>query len=275
MHIGWHLSASGGFLKMGQTAKSAGADTAAFFTRNPRGGKSKTPDKKDIAAFCAFLAENAFAPLVVHAPYTMNLCSDSESVRDFSKQIFLEDISRLEDLPNQFYNFHPGSHKNQGIEKGIEMISQTMNEILTKNQKTTVLLETMAGKGSEVGSTFEELGEIIARIELKDKIGVCLDTCHIHDAGYEIADFDGILTEFDKKIGLEKLKAVHLNDSKNERGSRKDRHEKIGRGQIALESFARIVNHAALKNLPFILETPCKSVQEYAEEIALVRSLEK
>lgn len=276
MHIGWHLSASGGFLAMGKTAFENGADTFAFFTRNPRGGQAKAIDKVDADALLAFLAQKSFAPLVVHAPYTMNLCSDDENVREFAKKMLSEDLKRLELLPNQFYNFHPGSHKNQGISKGIELILKPLNEILQKNQKTTVLLETMAGKGSEVGSKFEEIGQIIEGIEEKQKIGVCFDTCHAFDAGYDIVNhFDDVITEFDKKIGLKYLKTVHLNDSKNEFSSHKDRHEKIGQGKIGLEAFKRIVNHEAFKNLPFILETPCKSNAEYAEEIALVRSLEK
>ncbi|MBR0032602.1 MAG: deoxyribonuclease IV [Treponema sp.] len=273
-NIGWHLSASGGLLAMGKTALSAGASTFAFFTRNPRGGQAKPIDKDDAAALNAFLKEHNFAPLVVHAPYTLNACSDKESVRDFAKIAFTEDLVRMEETPNQLYNFHPGSHMKQGIETGIKMISSLLNEIIQDGQTTTILLETMAGKGSEVGSSFEELKSIIDSVEKSDRLGICFDTCHTYDAGYDIVnDLDGVLTEFDKIIGLSRIKAVHLNDSKNPFKSHKDRHEKIGQGSLGIESFKRIINHEALRDLPFILETPNETVEEYAQEIKLLKDL--
>ncbi len=277
MRIGYHLSSAGGFFKMGETALRSGADTFAFFTRNPRGGAAKALDLDDAKKLRTLLAENSFAPVVIHAPYTLNACSDKESVREYAREVFADDIARLEQaLPNQYYNFHPGSHMKQGVGKGIELISGMLNGIITENQTTTILLETMAGKGSEVGSKFSELKSIIGSVKIPGKIGVCLDTCHVYDAGYDIAgDVDGVIREFDKEIGLEYLRAVHLNDSKNPFGSRKDRHEKIGQGTLGLEAFRRIVNHPALKNLPFILETPWETPEEYAEEIKLVRSLEE
>lgn len=276
MHIGYHLSSSGGFLKMGEAALKAGADTFAFFTRNPRGGSAKEIDLDDAEKLCAFMKEHSFAPIVAHAPYTLNACSDKEDVRNYAKMVFADDLKRMEAVPNQLYNFHPGSEMKQGKEIGIKMISKMLNSTLTKGQTTTVLLETMAGKGSEVGSRFEEIKSIIDSVELDEKLGVCLDTCHVYDAGYDIVNhLDDVLSEFDKVIGLKRLRAVHLNDSKNPFSSHKDRHERIGCGSIPLEAFARIVNHPALKTLPFILETPWNTVEEYAEEIKLVRGLEK
>ena len=277
MRIGYHLSSAGGFFKMGETALRSGADTFAFFTRNPRGGAAKALDLDDAKKLRTLLAENSFAPVVIHAPYTLNACSDKESVREYAREVFADDIARLEQaLPNQYYNFHPGSEMKQGKAVGIKMICDMLNSSLTKEQTTTVLLETMAGKGSEVGSRFEELKSIIDSVELDEKLGVCLDTCHVYDAGYDIVNhLDEVLSEFDNVIGLKRLRAVHLNDSKNPFSSHKDRHEKIGFGSIPLDAFSRIVNHPALKNLPFILETPWSTTEEYAEEIKLVRGLEK
>lgn len=261
---------------MGETALKAGADTFAFFTRNPRGGKAKDIDEADAAALCALMKENSFAPIVVHAPYTLNACSDKSEVREYARMVFADDLKRMEATPNQLYNFHPGSDMKQGKEVGIKLIAEMLDSVLSESQTTTVLLETMAGKGSEVGSKFEELRAIMDSVELGGKLGVCLDTCHVHDAGYDIVnDLDGVLTEFDKIVGLDRLKAVHLNDSKNPFSSHKDRHERIGQGAIGLEAFGRIVNHPSLKNLPFILETPWETTEEYAEEIKLVRGLEK
>ena len=272
--IGWHLSAADGLFAMGQTACSAGANTFAFFTRNPRGGRTKPVDENDAAALNALLAEHSFGTLVAHAPYTLNACSDKEDVRAFARETFADDLSRMEATPFQYYNFHPGSHMKQGAGAGIEMISAMLNDLITDGQTTTILLETMAGKGSEVGSRFEELKAIIDSVEKNGKLGVCLDTCHVYDAGYDIVgDLDGVLTEFDAVVGLSRLKAIHLNDSKNPFASHKDRHEKIGRGSIGTAAFKRIINHAALKDLPFILETPNETVQEYAEEIKLLRDL--
>jgi len=274
--VGWHLSASGGFLNMGKVAESAGANTFAFFTRNPRGGQAKPIEKEDADALCSFLKEKEFGTLVIHAPYTLNACSDKDSVREFAVQTFADDLVRMEATPGQYYNFHPGSHMKQGVEKGIEMITEMLNTILKPEQTTTVLLETMAGKGSEVGSRFEELKAIMDGVKLKDHVGVCLDTCHVYDAGYDIKnDLDGVLTEFDKIIGLENLKACHLNDSKNPFESHKDRHEKIGLGSLGTEFFGRFINHQAIRNLPCILETPNETPAEYAEEIKLLRSLYK
>ena len=273
--IGCHLSASKGFLAMGQTALSLGANTFQFFTRNPRGSKAKELDSKDVAAFLAFARENHFGTLLAHAPYTINPCSDRPEVREFARMTLADDLGRMEYLPGNLYNFHPGSHVGQGVETGISLIAETLNEILFPEQQTTVLLETMAGKGSEVGSHFEELREILNWVTLSDKIGVCLDTCHVSDGGYDIVgDLDGVLTQFDKVIGLTRLKAIHINDSKNPLGAHKDRHEKIGEGSIGTEAFARIINHPALRELPFLLETP-NELPGYAAEIALLKSLRK
>ena len=270
-YIGCHLSASDGFLAMGRTALSIGANTFQFFTRNPRGSKAKAIDPADVAAFLALAAENEFGTLVAHAPYTINPCSKDEHTREFARMTLADDLKRMEHLPGNVYNFHPGSHTGQGVETGIAQIAETLNAILMPGLRTTVLLETMSGKGSEVGSRFEELREIIDRVALSDKLGVCLDTCHVSDAGYDIADdLDGVLTEFDRVIGLPRLKAIHLNDSQNERGSHKDRHARIGEGHIGLDALVRVVRHPALKDLPFILETP-NDAAGYAREIALLR----
>ena len=273
LHIGCHLSSSKGFLAMGRQAWKLGADTFQFFTRNPRGSKAKELDGADAAALMALLAERNFAPVIAHAPYTLNLCSAEEKNRAFAREIMADDLRRMEYLPGQLYNFHPGSHVGQGMETDIAYIADALNAILTPEQSTTVLLETMSGKGSEVGGRFEELREILDRVELSDRMGVCLDTCHVSDAGYALAeDLDGVLMEFDRVIGLNRLKAIHLNDSLNPCGAHKDRHARIGEGCIGLEALRRVVNHPALKDLPFCLETP-NELPGYAAEIALMRSL--
>lgn len=272
-YIGCHLSASDGFLAMGKTALSIGANTFQFFTRNPRGSKAKAIDPADVAAFLALAAENSFGTLVAHAPYTINPCSKDERTREFARMTLADDLRRMEHIPGNVYNFHPGSHTGQGIETGIGQIAETLNAILTPDIRTTVLLETMSGKGSEVGSRFEELREIIDRVELSDKLGVCLDTCHVSDAGYDIADDpDGVLAEFDRVIGLDRLRAVHVNDSLNPVGSHKDRHARIGEGCLGAEALGRVVRHPALQGLPFVLETP-NELPGYAREIALLKEL--
>ena len=272
-YIGCHLSASDGFLAMGRTALSIGANTFQFFTRNPRGSKAKAIDPADVAAVLALAAENGFGTLVAHAPYTINPCSKDEHTREFARMTLADDLKRMEHLPGNVYNFHPGSHTGQGMETGIAQIAETLNAILTPGLRTTVLLETMSGKGSEVGSRFEELREIIDRVELSDKLGVCLDTCHVSDAGYDIADDpDGVLTEFDRVIGLDRLRAVHVNDSLNPVGSHKDRHARIGEGCLGAEALGRVVRHPALQGLPFVLETP-NELPGYAREIALLKEL--
>lgn len=275
LKIGCHLSSSKGFEHMGKEALSINADTFQFFTRNPRGGAAKDIDPVDAQKLNDLMRQNNFAKILAHAPYTLNPCAEKEYVREFAYNTMLDDLKRMEFVPNNMYNFHPGSHVGQGVEKGIELISETLNSILWKEQTTTVLLETMAGKGSEVGGKFEELREIIDRVELKDKMGVCLDTCHVYDGGYDIVnDLDGVLTQFDKIVGLSRLKAIHINDSKNPFASHKDRHEKIGDGSIGIEAFERIINHPALRNLPFYLETP-NELDGYANEIKLLKSLYK
>lgn len=272
MHIGCHLSASKGFYHMGKEALSIGADTFQFFTRNPRGSKAKDIDPKDVEKFLAFAEEHSFSTLLAHAPYTLNACSATESTRQFALETIEDDLKRMEFIPGNMYNFHPGSHTGQGAETGIEQIAEMLNTVLTENQTTLVLLETMAGKGTEVGRSFEELRAIIDRVELKDKMGVCLDTCHVYDAGYDIVNnLDGVLEEFDRVVGIERLKAIHINDSKNPFESHKDRHEKIGEGSIGLDAFVRIINHPQLKDLPFFLETP-NDIDGYAKEIELLRS---
>lgn len=275
LNIGCHLSASKGFYHMGCEALSIGANTFQFFTRNPRGGSAKDIDPVDAQKLNEFIKENNFAKILAHAPYTLNACAEKEYVREFAFNTMLDDLKRMEYVPNNLYNFHPGSHVGQGVEKGIEMISGLLNSIMWKDQTTTVLLETMSGKGSEVGSKFEELREIIDRVELDEKLGVCLDTCHVYDGGYDIVNhLDGVLTQFDKIIGLDRLKAIHINDSKNPFASHKDRHEKIGDGSIGAEAFERIINHPALRDLPFYLETP-NELDGYAREIAFLKSLYK
>ena len=272
LKIGCHLSSSGGYMAMARQILSMGGNTFQFFTRNPRGGSAKPVDEADAAAFRAFAPENGIAVIVAHAPYTLNGCSADPGIREFAARTMADDLRRMEYIPGNLYNFHPGSHVGQGTEAGITMIAEMLNGILTEDLHTTVLLETMAGKGSEVGGRFEELREIIDRVDegLRAKIGVCFDTCHTWDAGYDLAgDLDGVLTRFDKVIGLEKLKAVHFNDSKNPLGSRKDRHAKLGEGEIGLEALRRVALHPALAGRPFILETP-NDDEGYIREIRMV-----
>ena len=272
INIGCHLSSSGGFLAMGKHATELGADTFAFFTRNPRGGSAKDIIPEDAEALIAYMRENNFGKLVAHAPYTMNVCAEKESVRQFSREMLADDLDRMQYVPGNYYNFHPGSHVGQGVEKAIPMIADALNNALKPEHDTIVLLETMAGKGSEVGRTFEEIASIIDKVELKDKIGVCFDTCHTWDGGYDnVGDFDGVLKEFDKVIGLDRLYAVHLNDSKNDRDTHKDRHEVIGSGFLGADAIRNIVTHPLLQGKPFILETPNED-PGYKKEIALIRS---
>jgi len=271
IYIGNHLSVSKGYLAMGRQATKLGGDTFAFFTRNPRGGKAKEIDEKDLDALHNYLSENDFGTLVAHAPYTMNLCAAKEEVRSFSLDMLADDLERMQKIRHSYYNFHPGSHVGQGTEKGITLIADALNRTLKPEHDTMVLLETMAGKGSEVGRTFEELQSIIEQVALSDKLGVCFDTCHVWDAGYDIVDnLDRVLKEFDQIIGLDRLLAVHLNDSMNPKGSHKDRHQKIGEGEIGAEALKRVVNHPALQGKPFILETP-NDDDGYAKEIAQIR----
>ncbi len=271
--IGCHLSSSNGYLAMAKEAVSIGANTFQFFTRNPRGGAAKAIDVNDVNAFLVFCKEHGIEKILAHAPYTLNACSADPSIRDFAKRTMIDDLERLEYTPGSYYNFHPGSHVKQGLEVGITYIVEMLNEVLKDNLHTTVLLETMAGKGSEVGRNFEEIKIIIDRTELGCNLGVCLDTCHIWEAGYDIVhDLDGVLEKFDTVVGLERLKAIHLNDSKNPMGASKDRHECIGKGFIGLEAITKIINHPSLRNIPFYLETP-QTVAGYKEEIELLRSL--
>ena len=271
--IGCHLSTSKGYLAMGKTALGIGANTFAFFTRNPRGGAAKAIDSADAAALRELLAANNFGTLVAHAPYTLNPCSDKPHAREFARECMADDLVRMEAVPGSYYNFHPGSHVKQGADVGIELIAGLLNEVLRPEQTTTVLLETMAGKGTEVGRTFEELAAILERVELSDHMGVCLDTCHVHAGGYDIVNnLDGVLDDFDRVIGIERLRAVHLNDSKNPCGAHQDRHERIGEGYIGLDACERIVTHPQLRDLPFILETP-NELPGYAAEIELLRKL--
>ena len=273
LNIGCHLSTAKGYENMGKEALSIGANTFQFFTRNPRGGKAKALDIKDIEKLVQLAKENNFAKILAHAPYTLNACSADERTRELAKEMMKDDLYRMEFMPNNLYNFHPGSHVKQGVEVGIDYTVEMLNEVLTEDQSTTVLLETMAGKGSEVGRTFEEIAEIISRVKLKDKMGVCLDTCHIHDGGYDIVnDLDGVLEEFDRVIGLDRLKAIHLNDSKNPQNSHKDRHEKIGEGYLGIEVIKKIINHPKLKDLPFFLETP-NELEGHKKEIELLKSI--
>lgn len=272
-YIGCHLSCSKGFTAMERDAERIGATTFQFFTRNPRGSSVKALDLEDIREFLKRKEEKGLGTLVAHAPYTLNACSADEKVREFARNTMADDLARLEHTPGNVYNFHPVSHVKQGTETGIRLIAETLNAILKPEQSTIVLLETMAGKGSEVGSRFEELREILDRVELSEKMGVCLDTCHVWDGGYDIAgDLDGVLTEFDRIVGLSRLKAVHLNDSMNPLGARKDRHARIGEGHIGLDALVRVVNHPALRELPFCLETP-NDLEGYKREIGLLRSL--
>ncbi|MGP1586182.1 MAG: deoxyribonuclease IV [Schwartzia sp. (in: firmicutes)] len=271
LHIGCHLSSAGGYLAMGKEAAELDADVFAFFTRNPRGGKAKDIDPKDVEAFLVFSKKNQIGPLVAHAPYTMNPCAAKDNLRQFAREMMADDLRRLEETPGNYYNFHPGSHVGQGAQTGIELCAAMLNAVLRPTQHTIVLIETMAGKGSEIGRTFQEVQAIRERVKLKERVGVCLDTCHIWDGGYDIVDsLDDVLAEFDDTIGLEHLKAIHLNDSLNPRGSHKDRHARIGEGTIGLEALVRVINHPRLTHLPFILETPNEH-DGYAKEIALLR----
>lgn len=271
--VGCHLSSSNGYLAMGKTALEIGANTFQFFTRNPRGGAAKPISQKDIDAYLKLAEENDIGPIVAHAPYTLNACAADERIRDFAFEVMSDDLKRLEYTPNSYYNFHPGSHVQQGVEKGIELICDLLNRILSPEQSTLVLLETMAGKGSEIGRSFEELRTIIDNVELSQQLGVCLDTCHIWDGGYDIvSDLDGVIAEFDSVIGLNRLKAIHLNGSLNTLAAHKDRHAKLGEGQLPLDAIARVINHPKLRQLPFLLETP-NELDGYAKEIALLKGL--
>ena len=271
LYVGCHLSTSDGFEAMGKTALSIGATTFAFFTRNPRGGNAKPIDPDDVAALRSLMETNGFGKLVAHAPYTMNLCSAKAETVDFARRAMADDLERMECLPGNFYNFHPGSHVKQGVDRGVELIVEGLNATMEPGMRTTVLLETMAGKGTEVGRSFEELARIIEGVDHDECLGVCLDTCHVWDAGYDIAcDLDGVLDEFDRVIGLDRLRALHLNDSKNPRGSHKDRHEKIGEGQIGKAAFAAVVTNTRLFGLPMILETP-NDLIGYSKEIEMLR----
>ena len=271
LNIGCHLSATKGFKNMGEEALKINANTFAFFTRNPRGGSAKAINQSDIDAFMEIYNENKFGKIVAHAPYTMNACAADEKIREFALNAMKDDIKRMEYTPNNYYNFHPGSHVKQGAEVGIKLTSEQLNNVITAEQSTIILLETMAGKGSEVGRNFEEIRKIIDNVELNDKLGVCLDTCHVWDGGYDIVNnLDGVLEEFDRIIGLERLKAVHLNDSLNPLGAHKDRHAKIGEGYIGLDALINVINHPYLKELPFILETP-NDLEGYAKEIEILR----
>ncbi len=273
--IGCHLSTSKGFLNMGKQIVELGGNTFQFFTRNPRGGAAKPIDEKDIDAFREFAKENGIDVILAHAPYTLNACSADADTRRFAFETFEDDLNRMEYVPGNMYNFHPGSHVKQGVDVGIDYIAETLNTVIKKEQTTKVLLETMAGKGTEIGRSFEEIRRIIDKVELDEHLGVCLDTCHVYDAGYDIVcNLDGVLKEFDDVIGLDRLKAVHINDSKNPFESHKDRHEKIGEGSIGVEAFTRIINHPALKDLPFYLETP-NELDGYAREIELLKGLRK
>ena len=272
MYIGNHLSSAKGYEAMGKQAVRLGGETFAFFTRNPRGGKAKEIKPEDVEKFLEIAKEQHFGKIVAHAPYTMNACAAKEDIRELAHTMFTDDLKRMEYTPGNYYNFHPGSHVGQGTETGITLIAELLNQVLYPEQTTTVLLETMAGKGSEVGRNFEELQAIIERVDLKEKIGVCLDTCHVWDAGYDIVEhLDEVLKEFDRIIGLERLTAIHLNDSMNPLGSHKDRHARLGEGQIGSEALQRIVCHEKLQGLPFILETP-NDDEGYAAEIAIVKS---
>lgn len=274
LNIGCHLSSAKGFEHMGREALKINANTFQFFTRNPRGGSAKSIDAGDAARLMELTRQHSFGPLVAHAPYTLNPCSKDQKTRDFAYMAMADDLARMEYLPGNYYNFHPGSHVGQGTEKGIELIAQLLNDILKPDMQTTVLLETMAGKGSEIGGRFEELAAIRAllRPELQAKVGVCLDTCHVHDGGYDIVnDLDGVLAEFDRIVGLTHLKALHINDSLNPCGAHKDRHAKIGEGHIGTDAMVRIIRHPKLAGLPCILETPQESLAGYGEEIAMLK----
>lgn len=273
--IGVHLSIAKGFAALGRHALDLGANTAAFFTRNPRGGAARAMDPRDVAAFLALARENGFGRLVAHASYTLNAAAKTQHLRDYARQTMADDLQRMAHLPGNLYNFHPGSHVGQGLAVGIEHVAALLNSVLTPEIQTTVLLETMSGSGSEIGGTFEDLRAIIDRVEIDEKVGVCLDTCHVWAAGYDIADdLDGVLTQFDKVVGLGRLRAIHLNDSQYPRGLRKDRHAGIGQGQLGMEAMDRIINHPALRALPFILETPQEDTG-WAREIRMLKTLRR
>ena len=272
LYLGCHLSSSGGFAAMGKTALSIGANTFQFFTRNPRGGQAKAIDPADAQALAEMQRSGVIGPIVAHAPYTINPCAAVPKTLDFARQTMRDDLARMEYLPGNFYNFHPGSHVGQGTDAGIRLIAETLDLAMTQEQSTTVLLETMAGKGTEIGGRFSELRAVISRCKLPEKLGVCLDTCHVHDAGYDIVShFEDVLAEFDRVLGLSRLRAIHLNDSKNPLGARKDRHECIGRGELGLEALERVLRFAAARDLPVVLETP-NDLAGYAAEIALLRN---
>ena len=274
VYLGCHLTSAKGYEHMAKEAISIGADTLQFFTRNPRGGAAKDIDAADVDRFLKLSAQHDFGRIVAHAPYTLNPCSKEAKTREFAHMVMTDDLQRMEYVPGNYYNFHPGSHVGQGTETGIRMIADMLNDIMKSEQTTTVLLETMAGKGSEIGGRFEELRAIIDRVNLKDKIGVCLDTCHVHDAGYDIVNnLDGVLSEFDRVIGLSRLKALHINDSKNPMGAHKDRHACIGEGFLGKEAFIKVITHPLLQGLPCILETPQESLQGYGEEIKMLREM--
>lgn len=273
LNIGCHLSSSKGFLAMGKTAAEIGASTFQFFTRNPRGGAAKALDIDDIAAYHGFAKEHGIFPVLAHAPYTLNCCAADPHIREFARSTMADDLARLEHFPGSLYNFHPGSHVKQGAETGIALIAETLNAVLRPGQTARVLLETMSGKGSEVGRSFEELRAIIDLVEHRDLLGVCLDTCHVYDAGYDLVnDLDGVMDAFDKTVGLDRLQAIHLNDSKNPFSSHKDRHAPIGEGSLGLDAFTAIINHPRLRHLPFYLETPQEDVSGYGREIALLQN---
>ena len=273
LNLGCHLSVSGGYTKMGKEALMVGANTFQFFTRNPRGGSVKLPSKEDILGLVKIMEENNFAPIIAHAPYTFNPCALDEGIRDYTKRTMAEDMKLLDSIPGALYNFHPGSHVQQGAEVGIAKTADTLNSILDKSEKTIALIETMAGKGTEIGKTFEEIASIIEKTENKSRVGVCLDTCHINDGGYDVTNnIYGIMEELDKIIGIDKLKAVHLNDSKNPLGAHKDRHEKIGEGHLTLDGIVKTITHPVISKLPIVLETP-NDLDGYAREIALLKSL--
>lgn len=275
LYIGSHISSSKGYAAMGRQAVKLGASTFAFFTRNPRGGRAKEMKEADIQKYLEIAGEQKFGPIVAHAPYTLNACAAKEDLRVFARETMADDLQRMEYIPGNYYNFHPGSHVGQGAETGIEKIAEILNDVLRPEQATTVLLETMAGKGTEVGRSFEELRAILDRVKLQEKMGICLDTCHVWDGGYDIVrDLDGVLQKFDQVIGLQRLKAVHINDSMNPLGAHKDRHQKIGQGHIGMEAFVRIINHPSLRHLPFVLETP-NDDEGWAYEIDMLKKAYK
>lgn len=271
LYIGNHTTSSKGYAQMARQMIANGGNTFAFFTRNPRGGRAKEIDPEDVRKFLELTKEYKFGKIVAHAPYTLNACAAKENIREFARETMADDLKRMEWTPGNYYNFHPGSHVGQGAEAGVRMIAEMLNEVLTEDQTTTVLLETMSGKGTEMGRNFEELRQILDLVEKKDKMGICLDTCHVWDGGYDIVnDLDGVLEEFDRIIGLEKLRAIHLNDSLNDLGSHKDRHAKIGEGEIGLEALVRVIRHPLLEGIPFILETPNDN-EGWASEIRMLR----